>query len=325
VAIDYRRLRAVVYVADELSFSRAAERLNISQPGLSAQVRSLEAELEFDLFDRSTRRVELTDLGRLFLPEARRLVIESERLERFVRFMRRQESTQLSVGTAIYTIDFPDRIRLLERIIEACPDLRVQINTGITQTAIAAELAAGHVDLAILMGLPVPSETYQRAVAANAGRESLLDQGLRSVLLRRKPVELLVPAELPLARRRHISKRDLAGQRVAVFNAYHGQQLYQPIVDYLVSAGAEPVVPPESNAIGVERHGRKVRVPAFTLGWFPQPAHDPTMVRRGFADLRAETHLVLAGHPEHARPAVERAFAVADQLVEDDAQTRDER
>jgi DNA-binding transcriptional LysR family regulator len=71
-----RNLRYFVLVAEELHFSRAAERLHVSQPALSKQVRQLERELHFPLFHRDRRRVELTAAGEALLPAARRLLAD---------------------------------------------------------------------------------------------------------------------------------------------------------------------------------------------------------------------------------------------------------
>jgi DNA-binding transcriptional LysR family regulator len=69
--MELRRLRYFVAVAEELNFSRAAVRLHISQQGLSAQIRQLEAEVGVALLERTTRRVALTDAGQVLLGKAR--------------------------------------------------------------------------------------------------------------------------------------------------------------------------------------------------------------------------------------------------------------
>jgi DNA-binding transcriptional LysR family regulator/DNA-binding Xre family transcriptional regulator len=72
--LDLRRLRYFVMLAEELHFGRAAERLHVSQPVLSRQIRQLELDLGVDLLTRTSRRVELTDAGRQVLDDARPLL-----------------------------------------------------------------------------------------------------------------------------------------------------------------------------------------------------------------------------------------------------------
>src|ERR671937_551105 len=74
--VELRHLRYFVAVAEELNFSRAAERLHMAQPPLSVAIRQLEQEVGADLLIRSSREVKLTDAGRTFLAGARRTLAE---------------------------------------------------------------------------------------------------------------------------------------------------------------------------------------------------------------------------------------------------------
>jgi DNA-binding transcriptional LysR family regulator len=75
---ELRHLRYFLAVAEELNFSRAAERLHIAQPALSAQIRTLETQLGCELFKRTTRKVELTPNGEILLEDAREIVARAD-------------------------------------------------------------------------------------------------------------------------------------------------------------------------------------------------------------------------------------------------------
>src|SRR5262249_54630806 len=92
--MELRHLRYFVAVAEELSFRRAAEKLNLAQPPLSAQIKSLETELGVRLLERTTRSVSLTHAGRVFLEEARSVLAASSQAER-----RAQDAAHGLVGT----------------------------------------------------------------------------------------------------------------------------------------------------------------------------------------------------------------------------------
>lgn len=96
--MNIRHLEHFLAVADTASFSRAAERLHLTQSALSRSLQSLEAEVGGLLLDRVGKRNELTPLGEQLLPRARRIVLEASELRRGAELMRRADAGQMRVG-----------------------------------------------------------------------------------------------------------------------------------------------------------------------------------------------------------------------------------
>jgi DNA-binding transcriptional LysR family regulator len=96
--MELRHLRYFVAVAEELNFTRAAEKLRLAQPSLTRQIHNLEDELGVRLLDRSRNQVSLTEEGRSFLVDARRLVALSLESVKSVQRFSRGESEQLNIG-----------------------------------------------------------------------------------------------------------------------------------------------------------------------------------------------------------------------------------
>src|SRR6516225_9151263 len=83
--LNERVLKVVITLADELHFGNAAESLHVSQPALSGTIKNVEDHLGVRLFSRTSRSVNLTDAGKIFVTEARRLIREGERVVGLVR------------------------------------------------------------------------------------------------------------------------------------------------------------------------------------------------------------------------------------------------
>ena len=101
--MELRHLRYAIVVAEELHFSRAAARLNISQPPLSQQIKQIEDELGVELFRRTKRSVKLTPAGEVFIAEARSLLRQLDRVAKVTVEASRGEVGNLLVGTVTTT------------------------------------------------------------------------------------------------------------------------------------------------------------------------------------------------------------------------------
>jgi len=124
--MELRYLRYFVAVADELNFTRAAEKLRVAQPSLTRQIHNLEDELGVRLLDRSKSRVSLTEEGRRFLLDARRLVALSLESVQAVQRFSRGESGQLNIGY-LFKFNFDLLPKTLATYYRARPEIAVNL------------------------------------------------------------------------------------------------------------------------------------------------------------------------------------------------------
>ncbi|MDX6582454.1 MAG: hypothetical protein QOI10_1638 [Solirubrobacterales bacterium] len=144
--MELRQLEYFVAAAEEGHFSRAADRVNIVQSGLSASIRSLERELGTRLFDRTTRRVELTESGRALLAEARRVLGAAATAREAVAGVEGLKRGTLSLGImqSLAVVQLP---ALLARFHSAHPGVDIRLRQAGT-TALLREVREGRLELA---------------------------------------------------------------------------------------------------------------------------------------------------------------------------------
>ncbi|MFF9478666.1 LysR family transcriptional regulator [Streptomyces sp. NPDC014733] len=164
-----RDLRYFTAVAEELHFTRAAERLYVSQPALSKQIRALEKQVGAALFDRDRREVRLTAAGAALLPHARRIVAEWETARETVARVVADRAATLVVGMSTS----PGRGGVLpairSRFTAACPGARLTLRQASWDDPTAG-LADGTCDVAFVW-LPLPDpDRYRWTVVAEEPR-----------------------------------------------------------------------------------------------------------------------------------------------------------
>ena len=150
--MDITQLRAFVAVAHEGNLTRAADRLHVTQPAVSLQIKSLQATLALPLFNRTSAGMSLTEDGAKLLPYAERV------LAAFTEFRQGAEAlhTTVSGSLALGTILDPEFTRLglfLKRLVESHPQISTELRHGMSGW-VAQEIKAGRLDLGFYLGTP---------------------------------------------------------------------------------------------------------------------------------------------------------------------------
>jgi DNA-binding transcriptional LysR family regulator len=149
--MELRHLTVFVAVAEEASFTRAADRLHMVQSAVSASVRGLERELGAALFDRTTRRVELTDAGDALLPEARQVLaavtVAREAVDQVSGGLRGTLRLGTMQGQAMRPISVP---RLVAGFRAEHPGVEVHVSHTGGSVAMAEQVRTGRLDLAFV-------------------------------------------------------------------------------------------------------------------------------------------------------------------------------
>ncbi|MCX2946943.1 LysR substrate-binding domain-containing protein [Lentzea sp. NEAU-D7] len=218
--MELRHLRYFVAVAEERHFGRAAERLHMAQPPLSQQIQQLEAELGVTLLHRTTRKVELTDAGTVYLDRARAVLAAVDDAGAEARRVAEGLQGRLvvgCVGSATYSL-LPAFARALR---EELPAVDFVFRGEMLAPDQLESLLARRVDLALL-------------------RPPVDDPAVRVTAVRRDRLIVALPGDHELARRKRLKIEDLREEDLIV-HASHGRSVMHGIVtDLCRAAGFEP-------------------------------------------------------------------------------------
>jgi DNA-binding transcriptional LysR family regulator len=229
--LELRHLRYFVAVAEELNFSRAAERLHMAQPPLSAAIRQLEQDLGTELLHRTTREVRLTEAGTAFLKGARRTLVELDRARSDA-----QRAGAGELGSLRVAFSWSARFETLPAIGRSFrasrPDVSL-LTEEMWNARMLPALRSATIDVAVSLCPEIAGEFSYLAI-------------------RTEPVIALLSGAHPLAGADAIALRALAGERFLLFPRELAPRLYDFMTGSCRRAGFEPDIRGESFHSGWE-------------------------------------------------------------------------
>jgi DNA-binding transcriptional LysR family regulator len=226
--MELRHLRYFVAVAEELSFTRAADRLHIGQPPLSQQVQALEEEIGAVLFDRSRRTIRLTEAGRVFLEDAQRVLALAADAAETARRIEKGEIGQLKIGFTKSTAFTPIFPKIINTYRTQFPKVKLVLQEMSTMRQVAA-LA----DYSLDLGFIRPPETD---IASH----------LLFTTLQEHPLSVVLPENHHLAKASRVSVEDLKNEEFVMFPRDEGTTLNPQIYRLCAEAGFVPKIAMEA-------------------------------------------------------------------------------
>jgi DNA-binding transcriptional LysR family regulator len=217
---DIRLLIAAITVADELNFTRAAERLKITQPALSKQIAELERRVRFIIFKRNQKKVELTDAGQVFIRGSKDALAILEKSVRLARGAHENVRPVLTIGHSPY-VDPALVSAILSVHLPINPDLRLRMESMFALD-LAHSLLAAELDLAIITEPPN-------------------NPLLTNVEIATAPLCVAMPVEHPAAQRRSVSIQDFCGVGWMIFPRKSHPAIYERVLEAGRDANVSPV------------------------------------------------------------------------------------
>jgi DNA-binding transcriptional LysR family regulator len=228
--MELRHFRYFVAVAGEENVSRAALKLHVSQPGLSRQVRDLEEEIGFQLFERSAKSLRLTEAGRVFLVEARLVLQHAEEAVKKARAVAVSVTGELNIGYApSLTVQIlPPALRKFQ---ETFPKVRVSLHDLSTEEMLS-QLQSGALQVALMV---------------RPARRNLAGLGIQEIA--RYPMCVAVSPQHPFAKKKNIMLQQIVDEPLIAYTRKDYPDYHENIEKIFAPVGRSPVIAEEHDGV----------------------------------------------------------------------------
>jgi len=212
--MDIRKMRYFIMVAEELNFSRAAERLRMAQPPLSQEIRKLEEELGVQLFHRTKRLVELTDAGKIFLEGSQQTLLQLERT-----IKETQLAAEGKIGSLI--IGFVDSTEIVIEVLNEFRERFPKIHLILREMTTEQQLKA----------------LYEKQIHIGFIRSKQNNGILSSEVCSEESLRLVLHQDHPFSSLSEIPLRMLIDEPFILFPRHMGPNFYDLIISYFWDHG----------------------------------------------------------------------------------------
>ena len=245
-SFELRHLRYFLIVAEELHFRRAAERLHIAQPALSRQIQQLEAAIDIQLFERTNRKVMLTEAGEVFYSEAKKIF---QHIDNAISKTQRAASGELGELKLVFTA--PAMSTVLPSIVRTYKRNFPKVKVILRELPTSAQIEALKTDEADC------GFFHPIATVANRGTPSYAEMASDLTIkeIFSEPLGVVIPKSHPLATKKAIRLADFSDDSFILFPRTYNSYLYDHIVTICQQVGFSPniveEVSPRINAISL--------------------------------------------------------------------------
>jgi DNA-binding transcriptional LysR family regulator len=295
--MELRQLASFVAVAEELHFRRAAERLHLAQPSVSQQIRTLEAELGVQLFQRNRRGASLTAAGEALLPEAKALLARADQTAALVRATGSGERGRLRISlTRSLTGGIAGAI--VDGYRERYPEVDLDLRLGTTMLHVE-QLLDGEIDVGFV-------------------RPPLENPALEELVLGREPMVCVLPTGHPLTKRTRVKTTDLQGQPLVWWPEHHGPGAWREVRTEVMGDPPWPPIdriePEEERIVSAVAEGAGI---SFIMLERSKSLRIPGAVYRRFASPEPTMGIALAWRGGDELPTLQRLRELAAELAAD--------